>query len=715
MSSTAHSPQKIKLCEHVLLVHFGPIAARIGALLLKRGRLTIREIQRFLNQAPTRTNRGPTDPFTNASTTHTKSTLVSAPIAGASTSYNTGDPNAPVPVPKLLIEQTILTLIQHGCAWHSSTDPDVADPSQEFFEININDVLLRPRFGRYIGIAEDELGDTSARIVKLVLQHGKLQASDIIDRIASEMHTQQIGSTSVPPDAAINGEPPNGTANGSHKRKADDELAGVQAEVARALTVMLFRTYLRPSSVHQYVSPRDKEIKYEAKRRRELRGIPTPKDLQRIREEVRVQIAEEREADWDFAATSVSLGPDGLAAADHRETRRGLVRKKQSAIALASAASKSKRSKSSSSSKDKKAKDKAKDRNGLNGVHSAAGAAEGFDPADDYEIDPSVWLRVHYDRFDVHVRDEIMVDAVREKYNNTAAEVFRQLIHAGDSSMRRSVRDVRSAPISITTLAHKLPSELSLQKGFDRRSFGKDKSALPTRQEFLAEYCAIFSHAEDVSGKSKTSRLMAPASDSTTKTAGGSKVASSLTVEFANVAERMRRDLLRNVVEDKFGGAAIRIMNILRDKGKLEEKHISKLALVSISETRDLCSRLFHASLLGLQEVPKTKDRDPAKTFFLWFVDEAKCRAWLLDHLYQSLARISQRRNDEMRRQLPLLRKVERSDVKQDTVGLLSEWERESWSRLQTVLQMLTVAEMRTEMDVFVMRDLAAGTFVSED
>jgi DNA-directed RNA polymerase III subunit RPC3 len=192
-------------------------------------------------------------------------------------------------------------------------------------------------------------------------------------------------------------------------------------------------------------------------------------------------------------------------------------------------------------------------------------------------------------------------------------------------------------------------------------------------------------------------------------------VASSLTVEFANVAERMRRDLLRNVVEDKFGGAAIRIMNILRDKGKLEEKHISKLALVSISETRDLCSRLFHASLLGLQEVPKTKDRDPAKTFFLWFVDEAKCRAWLLDHLYQSLARISQRRNDEMRRQLPLLRKVERSDVKQDTVGLLSEWERESWSRLQTVLQMLTVAEMRTEMDVFVMRDLAAGTFVSED
>lgn len=709
MSSSAHSPQKIKLCEHILLQHFGPIAARVGALLLKRGRLTIRDLQRFLNQQPTRTNRGPTDPFSKTSSTHSsKSTLVSAPIAGASSSYNTSDPNAPVPVPKLLVEQTIMTLIQHGCAWHSSTDPEVGSASQEFFEININEVLLRLRFGRYIGIAEDELGDTAARIVKLVLQHGKLQASDVIDRISTEMDAQRkaaAGETQL-----------NGDANGnSHKRKAGaaDELSSLQEEVARKLTVMLFRTYLRPSSVHQHVSPRDKEIKYEAKKRRELRGIPTPKDLQKIREEVRIQIAEERDADWDLSGPSVALtlGPDGLAA-EHRETRRGLIRRKQSAIAVGAnaAGSKSKRSKSSSS-KDKKGK--AKEKNGVNGVHGSDGSEE-FDPAEDFGIDPTVWLRVHFDRFDVHLRDELMIDAVREKYNNTAAEVFRQLIIAGDSSNKKSVRDVRSAPISITGLSHKLPSDLSLQKGFDRRSFGKDKSSLPSRQEFLAEYCAIFSSAEDVTGKSKSTRLMAPASDGTTKTAGGSKVASSLTVEFSNIAERIRKDLLRQVVEEKFGTAAIRIMNILREKGKLEEKHISKLALVSISETRDLCSRLFHASLLGLQEVPKTKDRDPAKTFFLWFVDEAKCRAWLLDHLYQSLARLGQRRNEELRKQMQLVRKVERSDVKMDTVGLLTEWERESWARLQSVLQALTVAEMRTEMDVFVMRDLASGTYVEE-
>ncbi|SNX87232.1 related to RPC82 - RNA polymerase III subunit C82 [Melanopsichium pennsylvanicum] len=715
MSSTAHSPQKIKLCEHVLLQHFGPIAARIGALLLKRGRLTIREIGRFLNQAPTRTNRGPIDPFTNTSATHTKSTLVSAPIAGASSSDSTGDPNAPVPIPKLLVEHTIMTLIQHGCAWHSSTDPDVTDPNQEFFEININQVLLRLRFGRYIGIAEDELGDTAARIVKLVLQHGKLQASDVIQRIASEIHTQRTTAASLVADAQLNGDPQNTTTNNnkSNKRKAgtEDQFSEVQADVARQLTIMLYRAYLRPSSVHQYVSPRDKEIKYEAKKRRQLRGIPTPKDLQKIREQVRVQIAEEREADWDVSATNVSLGSDGLAA-DHPESRRGLMRKNASAIAVASAASKSKRSKSCSSTSREHKKRKTKDKNGMNGIPSSP---ETFDAADDYDIDPTVYVRVHYDRFDVHLRDQVVIDAVREKYNNTAAQVFQQLMVAGDVSTKKSVRDVRSAPVSITALAHKLPLNLSVQKGFDRRWFGKEKSSLPTRQEFLAEYCAIFSNSEDVSGKSKMKRLMAPASDSCTKTAGGTKVASTLTIEFCNIAQRMRSDLLGNVVQEKFGTAANRIMNILREKGKLEEKHISKLALVSISETRDLCSRLFNASLLGLQEVPKTKDRDPAKTFFLWFVDEPKCRAWLLDHLYQSLTRLGQRRNEEMRRQIGLMSKVERSDVKLDTVGLLTEWERQSWDRLQNVLKMLTVAEMRTEMDVFVMRDLAAGMYATDE
>ncbi|EPQ28295.1 uncharacterized protein PFL1_04122 [Pseudozyma flocculosa PF-1] len=696
MSSTAHSPQKIKLCEHILLQHFGPITARVGALLLRRGRMTVRDLSRFLKQPTSRTNRGHTDPLSAAGT----SSAAAATAPG-------GAPNAPLPVPKRLIQQAIMTMIQHGCAWHSSTDPELGDEAQEYFEINPNEVLARLRFGKYISIAEDFIGPDAARIVMLVLKHGKMQARDLLEQMTAPPPPQPddpaaagIGAEGV---SASNGHANGADAKAGSKRKADVREQELRVEaVKRQLVHLLYHTYLRPSTLAQHVSPRDKEIAYETRERRKIKGIPTPKELKEIRTRVLNMIAEEREKEWE--ADDASSRPAHQVAAGG-ETRRGLVRKSQSALAMANAAAtlgkSSKRAKTSA--KDKKGKDKE-----LNGFPASIHSGKA-DPADDFDLDLDVWLRINSDRFDIHVRNEIMVEAIRSRYNSTAAEVFRHLIEASESaSSRQSVRDAYSAGVSLTLLAPKLPSTLQIQKGFDRRSFGKDK-ATPTRQEFLAEYCAIFAHLDDISTRAKTQRFVSPHGEGTTKAASGRKVASSYRVDYRNTAERMRHDLLKNVVEEKFGTAAVRIMGILRDKGKLEEKHISRLALISINETRDICSRLFASSLLGLQEIPKTKDRDPAKTFFLWFVDEEKCKAWLIDRLYQTLARLGQRRNEEMRRQAPLLRKVERTDVKSDTVGLLSEWERENWHRLEMILQAITVAENRVEMDVFVLRDLAVA------
>ncbi len=182
------------------------------------------------------------------------------------------------------------------------------------------------------------------------------------------MHTQRKSSAMA--EAIVNGESAseNSKSNGSNKRKAgaSDEMTDLQETVARSLTTMLYRTYLRPSSVHQHVSPRDMEIKYEAKKRRELRGISYTKRFCSASERRCVfKFAEERDADWDVSGTTVSLGPDGLAA-DHRETRRGLMRKKQSAIAVANAASKSKRSKSSSEQQQQGQEEQEQGKNGVN-------------------------------------------------------------------------------------------------------------------------------------------------------------------------------------------------------------------------------------------------------------------------------------------------------------------------------------------------------------
>ncbi|WFD47782.1 RNA polymerase III subunit C82 [Malassezia furfur] len=112
---------------------------------------------------------------------------------------------------------------------------------------------------------------------------------------------------------------------------------------------------------------------------------------------------------------------------------------------------------------------------------------------------------------------------------------------------------------------------------------------------------------------------------------------------------------------------------------------------------------MFAASLLSLQEVPKSNERNPQRTFFLWFVDLNKSKAWLKDHYSKTIGLIIERRLFEQSRKSLLLRKVERSDVKEDTEGLLTEWERNSLASLHSVLEALTVVETRVVLDSFLL------------
>ena len=134
---------------------------------------------------------------------------------------------------------------------------------------------------------------------------------------------------------------------------------------------------------------------------------------------------------------------------------------------------------------------------------------------------------------------------------------------------------------------------------------------------------------------------------------------------------------------------------------------ISKIGLLSMSETRDICSRMFAASILSLQEVPKSNERNPQRTFFLWFVDLSKCKSWLLDQLYRTLIQLSRRRLYEEANKSSLLEKSERTDVREDAESLLTEWERNEMQSLRSVQAAITVAEARVVQDIFNLQNLS--------
>ncbi|WFD35052.1 RNA polymerase III subunit C82 [Malassezia cuniculi] len=614
------------LCRSIIAEHFGPVTEvrlcaneRVATALLQKGRLSVREIQRCIN----------------TSSIGQRSKRRTAVQSAASTS----EPEQPVSL--RLIQQALVTLIQHHCVLHSNP-PQRSDeaPAEEYFEVHAEEVVARLRFGTYISLAEEWGGPEAGKVIRYLLYHGQAPAGQIVEHLATY------------PD----GEPgaPGAAQSAGYEQRA--------AQLRALLVRMIQGFFVRPSTTVQHVSQQDRLIAHEDMLRKSFRGVPTTKVLKEIKGKVALMIDEENRKDWE--------GPgDG-------DARLGLKRKADS-----------------SGARDKRLK------------RSLVADVSSGRTEDEFDIDPEVWLRVHYQRFDVHMRNRALVQAVAQKYNPITGEVFRYMLQCDRLGEARSETEVRSRPVSLTSLSHIIPAEVKIQRGLDRRSIEDRSSRAPSQLEFLAEYVAILTDSDNISSDARNTRFLAPSGTGTTVSAGGTaKVPTSFTVEYRNIINTLQLEMIRQMISEQFGPIAARIFSILISKGKLEEKHISKLGLVSIGETRDICSRLFAASLLSLQEVPKSNERNPQRTFFLWFVDMPRCKMWLIDHLYRTLAQLGALRVEERRKHAALLRKVERSDVKEDTERLLAEWERKELSALKKKLEGITVAEARADLDVFIMR-----------
>lgn len=65
----------------------------------------------------------------------------------------------------------------------------------------------------------------------------------------------------------------------------------------QALHKLVAGAYLKPSTVLSHISPRDKQIKYEAEERSKISGIPTAKELREAKELAGARLKREEEAE----------------------------------------------------------------------------------------------------------------------------------------------------------------------------------------------------------------------------------------------------------------------------------------------------------------------------------------------------------------------------------------------------------------------------------
>lgn len=135
-------------------------------------------------------------------------------------------------------------------------------------------------------------------------------------------------------------------------------------------------------------------------------------------------------------------------------------------------------------------------------------------------------------------------------------------------------------------------------------------------------------------------------------------------IDIHKLHDHFRAVEISQIVRDRLGVTALRIIRMLEEKGKLDEKSLQEIGLLSARDLRQNLARLKSAGFIELQEVPREPQRQPNRTIFLWFYDPRQVRTTMIEDYYKSLARLLQRIKIERRRISPTLEKVERSDIK---------------------------------------------------
>lgn len=159
-------------------------------------------------------------------------------------------------------------------------------------------------------------------------------------------------------------------------------------------------------------------------------------------------------------------------------------------------------------------------------------------------------------------------------------------------------------------------------------------------------------------------------------------------VEYSELSIHLRNAEILRIISPRFDKYATRIIRVLLDKGKLDEKYLQEIVLMSAKELRQTLAMLQQAGFLELQEVPREAQRQPSRTMYLWFYDPDRVRRMLIEDTYKCMARCMQRMKVEREKIKPTIEKSERSDVRGKEekllapaeLGVLKAWRRkEEW------------------------------------
>ncbi|KAK4684578.1 DNA-directed RNA polymerase III subunit RPC3, partial [Tremellales sp. Uapishka_1] len=557
----------VRLCQHIIRQAFGDVVCRVASTLLNRGRLPAFSISKL----------------------------------------------SALPRPTTLA--ALLILIQHNIVFSSGASAKGTD-EEEMYEVDVQECLLRMRWGRILAVTREEFDSDAEEVVQQLMVYGKLALPEIIDACG-------------------------GTGDGQ------------RAQIITAAIIALVRgNFLQPTDPELHILRVDQIARRFAHHRRSGEAMPSAQNLVRMETKAISEVDEERET--------------------LRSIERVLIKSKRT-------------------DKSSKGKDKAE-----------------FS----YSLNPTISLRINYDKFGVLIRNQLVVQAAEDRWNKGAAVVLAGVLTASlhDQTNLRETRTYTG--VGLPSVVGSIPPA---QHGVLVAGMAGGTSKSPS--DLTRAYLGIMAGEDQMMGNGAAFLQRDGSSNA------------SYVVELESICGRLKQGLLSDLVKERLGEKAARVLAVVARANKAGEtmvglsptsaevqlklRQVRDCAMIPLKEARTILSQLQKLSLVETQEVPRTAAKSrpgfSASEFHLWQVDIAKVYGFLLSGVYKTLGNILQRKATELEKRKAVMERLARVEKAGKDREILSGKDQDDLRELDDIVKKLTLAEARTEVVVMILRDLPGG------
>ncbi|KAL1139356.1 hypothetical protein AAG570_006340 [Ranatra chinensis] len=298
--------------------------------------------------------------------------------------------------------------------------------------------------------------------------------------------------------------------------------------------------------------------------------------------------------------------------------------------------------------------------------------------------DGKVYWRPNFDRFHQDLRDKVMINAVKRRFDDHAGTLMEVLLNL--MYLRTAPWVTRSNPVPVQEIKESVERKL--------------------KNTYLAQYLDQYI------------KVIEEDSSNFIRKHGDGNF-SSVHVNIVTAVQYLTVASIENLVEYRFGSKAARIFRLVCMKKYIDQEQLQKLAMIPDKEAKQLTYKLIHENFLHLKEVRKTGGAGPAKNFYLFHIDFHQVVHMVLEicykAVYNTLTRAAHERNENIR----LIEKQEKLNSiaecmreqgtdDQQIKELVDEWmsppEKAQLESIETMIENLRLAELHVDDTIFLMQ-----------